>query len=192
VLIPTAAPEEDRFSLTTDENPVLWVYVYPSDDPTTELSLRLYGTDPQTQELLFVRQTFEMPTEAGLMAMPLLPDGDEPLLLDTPYEWALFIQSEDDLASIPLSSGWVERTAVADDLMTQIETAEGLDAIALYAEAGLWHNTIDELIELRQTSDDPAITQAWNDVLSDAGLEAIAIDPILPCCLPTPTPESDP
>lgn len=192
VLVPTAADE--RFSLTTDETPILWVHVIPHTDAapqSTELVLHLYGTDPQTQEPLFTRQTFATPTTAGLIAMPLLPDDADPLLLDTPYEWVLSIQDENELAYSELASGWIERAAPADDLMTQLETSDGLETVALYAEAGLWHDMIDALIKLQQTTGDPAITEAWDTVLSDVGLDAIAIEPVLPCCLPAPPSDSE-
>ena len=186
VLVPTATDTEDEpFGLTLDDNPTLWVYVTPLDNPTAELSLRVYGFDAQPQDPLFVRQTFAMPTEAGLVALPLLPDGDT-LRLDTPYEWVLSIQNENVLSSSEVASGWIERTTLEDDLMAQLDTAEMLDQVALYATEGLWHNMIDTLIQIQTTADDPAIAQVWNDVLSDAGLDAIAIEPILTCCRPSP------
>jgi hypothetical protein len=57
-------------------------------------------------------------------------------------------------------------------LAQRIQQATPKDRVALYANAGLWYETVATLVELRRARpNDNELAQAWNKLLNSVGLD---------------------
>jgi hypothetical protein len=53
------------------------------------------------------------------------------------------------------------------------------ERVAIYAQAGLWYETVDSLLQLRrQYPNDKDLAEAWKTLLTTVGLGDISSEPI--------------
>lgn len=98
-----------------------------------------------------------------------LPESTRALVTGENYRWVFSIGCSD--SSRFEVQGWVSRVALASNLASQLETASPEEKIALYAAAGLWHEQVTELINLRrQNSADMDFQLEWAELVQSAGL----------------------
>ena len=88
------------------------------------------------------------------------------------YKWEVKLQSKDNNPMMGLklkTSGWVEKVAV-DNVDTQNQG--DWDKLNTLAEAGIWHDTLDTLADLKLANpNDESIQAEWNQLLESVGLE---------------------
>jgi hypothetical protein len=66
-----------------------------------------------------------------------------------------------------------------DSSLSQIDQAQPLDKVALYAKSGVWFDAVANLATLRKDQpNDPKVASAWENLLKGAGLGAIANAPL--------------
>ncbi len=76
--------------------------------------------------------------------------------------------------------GWVEKVELDPVIHSQLELAPPLEKISIYAENGLWYDTLASLARLRQKEpENRAIADIWNDLLQQVGLDEISQEPIV-------------
>ncbi|MBE9178155.1 DUF928 domain-containing protein [Oculatella sp. LEGE 06141] len=176
-LVPT--PEGRVWGLTASEHPTLWFYL-PSA-LTADVAIEFVLQDATDQELY--RTQFTSDTQPGLIRLAV-PDTAPAMEPDKPYFWTLAIYCNPARPSESVFvQGTVQRLRLTPNQQRQFAAAAPLERSRLYAASGLWYDSLTMLADLRAT--DPAQAEtAWLELLRQVGLEAVAEQPIAPCCTP--------
>lgn len=173
-----------NMGLTVNEYPTFWFYVpYKPDQAISgEFSLQ----DEQNNDVY--RTPFTLPETPGIVSISL-PSTKAPLKIDNSYRWYFKLycplQKSSESSSPAFVQGWVRRVSLNDlnyhNIGTQLKAGKTpLDRIALYAENGIWHETLTGLAELRLNKpQDVTLDNAWADLLKTVGLEKLFQEPIL-------------
>jgi tetratricopeptide (TPR) repeat protein len=172
-------PSFDISTKTTAANPAFFFYVPQTTAPVIELVLL------DDQENLIYQKTLPAPTKAGIVSLNLPAKADTPSLqVGKTYQWSFsLVCDRRDRNSDYIVSGSITRIAPDSTLMTELEKAQPSEKAAIYAMSGLWEDSLAILAQLRQSSPtDVAIKSDWEDLLRSGGLEAIATEPLVPCC----------
>ncbi|NET49709.1 MAG: DUF928 domain-containing protein [Merismopedia sp. SIO2A8] len=126
--------------------------------------------------------TFELTTqEEGIVGIQI-PETALPLEVGQIYAWQVMVTSScpQPEYNFRLHTGsWIERVA-ADEGMATIEQVEMRDRLPLYAEAGLWIDTLSTLAQLRwQYPNDADLNESWTSLMESVDLSEFATKPIL-------------
>jgi len=168
----TALLPSSSLGLTVAARPSFFAYLPPTGGRPVELMLQdaqgnvLHLSSFQTDKVGLVR--VDLPSHA-----PELKVGET-------YRWYLSIICDPNDSSANLHvGGWVQRVALTDNLRQQLAKIPVGDRPYLYARAGLWHETLASLMELRQAQPNNASLQAdWASLLQIEGLDRVAQEPI--------------
>ncbi|MFB2981438.1 DUF928 domain-containing protein [Microseira sp. BLCC-F43] len=164
-----------NLGLTAAEYPTFWLYV-----PTrisSRLSIQLILRNENKQ--VIYRTTFEITQGKGIVNFRL-PKTAPPLEIGRKYQWVF---RSEDLTRY----GWVERVALKPEIVSQLATATPRQRVLIFAQNGIWYETLTELAELRRTHpQDAEIAADWAALLQHrlVRLDKIVAEPFLPCCTP--------
>lgn len=173
-----------NLGLTVNEYPTFWFYVpYKPDEVLFgEFSLQ----DEQNKDVVD-RTSFTLAGTPGIVSIDL-PSTKPPLEIGKRYRWHFKIycppQESSDPPSAAFVQGLVQRVSLNDinpTLESQLKAGKTpLERIALYAENGIWYETLTDLAELRRTSPrDVTLDDHWADLLKAVGLEGLFQEPIV-------------
>jgi hypothetical protein len=177
-LVPTT--EGVVWGKTTQATPSLWFYLPQALTADTPMEFTLQDADDN----YVYSDSFEgTDIPAGLIQFEIDPEA-QPLQTDQLYTWTLVIYCD---PAQPTQSvfvnGTLQPTSLDPALQSQLTTAEGLDQARLYAANGIWYDALNTLAESQQTQPTaPRLSQAWEDLLRQAGLEEFATKSFTPCC----------
>jgi hypothetical protein len=90
-------------------------------------------------------------------------------------------------AELHFVEGWIERIKLNTNIADNFEQLTPLQQAVIYAENGIWHNTLTTLAELRlnnQSSNKSNLTINWTNLLRSVDLENLADYPLVDCCKP--------
>ncbi len=121
-------------------------------------------------------------TDAGTLAIAL-PDTVT-LPLNEPHYWTLSLACDPDRpAAAVFVRGTIERAAAEAVEPFSAGTVRSLSQAQAYARAGIWHDALTVLGELRRADGgDFESQEAWAALLEQVGLEQVGAAPIQPCC----------
>jgi hypothetical protein len=125
---------------------------------------------------------FKVTGEAGLVSVSLPKDATlAPLQVGQRYYWYLsLICNVRNRAGDLTVQGNIERVAANQELNRRIQSAAPSQYPFLYAEAGLWTETLSSLVALNRTNPgDPNPARNLSDLLQSVGLSSIADQPLL-------------
>jgi hypothetical protein len=113
-----------------------------------------------------------------------LPQDAPPLELKKYYKWYFeVICDREDRSGDSVVSGWTRRVEVSPNLAKDLAKTAALDRPAIYAQSGLWHDTMSSLAELRKSNpNNLLLVTAWVELLNSVGLEKISQEPFVDCC----------
>lgn len=171
---------QQRLGLTFSDRPSFFLYVPPSPNQTAEFLL--LGNDDT--EVIY-QSTFSLPTKPGIVRFDLPTDAPA-LQVGKQYHWyvTLICDAAKGPSGNPSVEGWIERTTPSPKLAKAIKTTKPANRPALYAEAGVWHETVTSLADLRRrTPNDPKLLSAWKELMKSVGLDSVAAEPLFDCCL---------
>ncbi len=176
----TPLTPKGQVGLTVTERPSFFAYIPQSRGQTAEFLL-LSNDDTE----VVYQTTFTLPSKAGVLRFDLPADAPT-LKPGQEYHW--FITLNCDLnkgpSGNPTIEGWIERLEPNSDLKKALTTAKPDERPAVLAEAGIWHDTLAALANLRRTSpNNVKLSQDWRTLLQSVGLDAIATEPLVECCL---------
>ncbi len=121
----------------------------------------------------------------GIMSLSLAPSNFpslSPLEIDKEYYWELATScnyTDSDLGDNIYVDGRLKRVEPDPTLARRIQQATPEQRVALYAEKRLWYNTLASLVELRRANpNDQNLADAWDKLLSSAGLDVISKEPL--------------
>ncbi len=170
---PAMIASQSVIGLTTVEYPTLWFYVPYSLSSTASVEFILQDEDGNEIYQTFLTPSGRLPGVVGFQ----LPSTAEALEVNKRYHWYLLIYC--GRTQYVFVDGWVQRTALDSSLQNQLAQATPQEKVALYAGAGIWHEALTNLAELRRNKPkDAALTDDWTQLLQSVGLEAIAPEPI--------------
>jgi hypothetical protein len=160
----------DHSGLTISEEPSLYWYISKS----TSLPIELTLMDPQgVQPMLETR--IPDPIQAGVHRIRLA-DYKIRLAPGVAYRWFVAVVPNADRRSKDiLAGGAVERIEIPAELKAKLAKAEKSELPAIYAEAGLWYDTLAAISELIEAApQDQALRHQRAALFSQVGLTGIA------------------
>ncbi|MEB3293398.1 MAG: DUF928 domain-containing protein [Synechococcales bacterium] len=190
---PQVGESLDRNSLPVDyssrDYPTVWMHV-PATTPGTAAHLTVQqATGDKTR-----RQIYSTPLilsgQSGFIGVQL-PRSLPAMQVGQRYLWQLRLPcgNPNKPETHPVIGGWIERVDPQQLAQQQGKPTEFLQQLAiaptteiplLYAELGIWQDVLTGLAELRLNNPtDRQITQDWQDLLSQTGMEALASSPVL-------------
>nr|WP_277882590.1 DUF928 domain-containing protein [Microcoleus sp. FACHB-68] len=89
------------------------------------------------------------------------------------WQFAIICDSQDRESDV-FVRGLLQRRELSRNLQNQLKSATGLEQAKVYASAGIWHDSLAIVAELR--SNEPA---EWEEFLNSIGLSDIANSPFL-------------
>lgn len=122
-------------------------------------------------------------TTPGIVQLNFSKQNDLPKLgVDKNYRWYLTLEcNTDDPSANPVLYGWVQRVKLTTAQKITIARATPQERLQLYAEKGLWYETLAVLAQLRSSNpSDRSLKMEWSELLDAVGLENLANQPFVP------------
>jgi hypothetical protein len=170
-LMPVSA--ETQLGLTVAAYPQFFVYVPETSAQTAEFVLK----DENENDVY--RTTFPISSQAGITSVSL-PKTVAPLEIGKNYHWYVSIVcNPKNRRHDAFVDGWTRRIELSATLASELEKATPRDRADLYGKAGIWHEAISTLAQLRgEAPNDAKLAAEWKKLLESAGLKQIADLPI--------------
>ncbi|NEQ98435.1 MAG: DUF928 domain-containing protein [Cyanothece sp. SIO2G6] len=183
---PVAPPIQAAEDMTTAETPVdqtalahPTILVRVPDSPGATLTFTLQDEAATTE--LYMTQFELTGAEKGIVGIQI-PATAAPLEVGQTYAWQALLSSScgPNLGDFRISIGSSLERVELDGQLEAIEQAPMSDRLAMYAEAGIWQETVSTLAALRlENPDDVAMNEAWSSLMQLVELGELAADPIL-------------
>lgn len=177
----TALVPASKLGATASAYPKLFWYMPKSSASEVELVVR------DTQERDLYSANYQLAKSAdgwvvgspGIMSFSLPAFANfSPLEMDQEYHWLLRIICPSEPYALSDTSkdifvgGGIMRVKPDPTLTQRLQQATPQDRVALYANAGLWYETVATLVDLRRDRpNDYELAQAWNKLLNSVGLD---------------------
>ena len=168
----TALTPLNNISTTVNPHPTLYFYVPAVEQGTAELTIYNWTKRDRTpvyQTQLTLDQT------SGIIKVTV-PDTVE-LKPNLTYAWNLSIYCDSNPAqTAQYVDGWLERVNLPHDKQAQLQQLQQqpLAVAKLYAEAGVWNETLEILSQMRST-----YPQIWKEFLASVGLNHLEEYPMI-------------
>lgn len=173
----TAIIPKTNLGLTIAERPTFWVYVPYAPNSSLSLEFSLKDGDKAIYS-----ETFSLTNTPGIVSIHL-PDTVSNLEVDKSYTWHFKVKGNCEGQPYREVYGRVVRVALSSELKDKVEKVNPNERLKLYAENGLWFDTLTTLIELRRTKPkDQQLKTDWSDLLKQVNLEELISKPIVSCC----------
>lgn len=175
---------DTNLGLTTAAYPRFFWYVPKTTARQAEFAL--YDVDEsQVNRTLIYKTTFRITGTPGVASLTLPNNATiPPLVVNQDYRWSLTLicNPSNDKANLNIN-GWVQRVAPSSELTNQLAKADPRNRVALYAQNGLWFDTLTTLAELRcARPKDASLATGWSSLLKQVNLSAIADQPLIQQC----------
>lgn len=176
----TALIPKSSWGTTLSERPTLWFYI-----PHKQGRLTLVLKDENTTAIVS-RMSYEVTKGGGIMAFAI-PKTAPILEVNRAYRWQVYFSCNPKIKPVFTKiQGVVQRVGINKVLQNKLASANTTqERIDLYANQGLWYETINTIIESRRSHPrDKKIKQDWSDLLtsSNVKLEDFIVEPLVECC----------
>lgn len=170
VLLPDA---ETKLGLTLAAHPTFLWYV-PNTSARQVEFLLMDETD-----VIYEAQV-NISGNEGIVSLTL-PETAPALIENQYYRWYVFMVCDPtDRGGDAYTGGWVQRVQPNQELTAQLKAAKGKDVVLAYAKAGIWHETVASLLQLRQSNpEDEGLLNEWKELLGSVNLKSFAEAPLL-------------
>lgn len=180
----TALLPETNLGLTTAEYPRFFWVIPKTRAKLVEFSL--FETDENlTDRTLVYKTSFAINGNPGVASLTLpgramLP----PLAVGRDYRWSVAIVCNPENRQRDVKvDGWVQRIAPDASLNSQLAKANSADRVRLYANSGIWFDTLTSLADLRcARPKDTTLAKSWSELMRSVKLGAIAEQPFTQQC----------
>jgi hypothetical protein len=155
-----------QVALTVAERPVFLVYFPKTVAKQAELSLR----DEQGNGIY--QTTFNLSDTPGILNIQL-PATAPALEIGQKYQWSIaMICHPDDRLRDQVVDAWIQRTELPASVSQQLETASIPEQASLYAQNGIWYDTISTLAEFASQSENSTVAaNAWQQLLTSESVQ---------------------
>ena len=169
----TAIIPEKKLGLTASESPTIFVYIPENESKNANLMI----TDEEGKQLY--QSDFTAPQKAGILRIKLPQTVS--LEADKLYKWQVQLEPQNDnpMMNLKLKTfGWVEKVSLVAGNLDKEEKWTNLNTLA---QAGIWHDTLEQLAMLRlENPNDAQIEAEWTELLNSVGLKSVADSNIFP------------
>jgi hypothetical protein len=157
----------NNFGLTTAKNASLMIYVPKSS--AKFLAVQLNSQDNKTKVF---HKEIPVPINGGIIRILMKDMKTPPLQVDKNYLWtATLVCQENDYSKNPITQGWVQRIQPDMALNTILNKATPTSLPGIYAKAGVWHDALTSLDNLRVLQpNNNSIARDWTSLLTSVGL----------------------
>ncbi|MGF1493146.1 MAG: DUF928 domain-containing protein [Microcoleaceae cyanobacterium] len=183
------ADPENSVGLTLRGHPQFLVYIPESSATMGEFYIGLEEeVDGRRGPQVVLNDVYvteiKLPDEPGLISLQL-PQEEVGLEVGQTYRWYFSITCDGpDRSGDPTVSGVVHRVDIPE-LSRRARLTSLLERVSLYAEQGIWYDTLAGLAALRQSNpDDESLEQEWQSLLDSdtVNLSEISQEPLIQCC----------
>ena len=166
-LLSVLAPDHSGF--TTSEQPSLYWFI----SNATSLPVEVTVMDPQGVQPILETQ-LPSPVAAGVHRIRL-SDHNVRLAPGAAYRWFVSVVPDAERRSKDITAGGaIERVEMPEGLKAKVAQAGKSDLPSIYAEAGLWYDTVAAISELIEAApQDQALRKQRTALLSQVGLTGI-------------------
>jgi hypothetical protein len=170
VTLELAVLAPDHTGLTIREQPTLYWYV--SKPVSSRLEVTLINDDAIDPEL---EKEIQNPPGGGIQRVDLSKTATR-LKPGVEYRWFVSVVADPGQRSNDVvASGTIERIVPDEALQNRIASADARSLAGIYAEQGIWYDTIDVLSHLiEQSPDDGALREQRAELLEQVGLKTVA------------------
>lgn len=165
-----------RGGVTVAPYPTFWFYIPPPADLDATLEGYFVLEDAANRPVYETRLL--LPKTETLLAIELPGETLPPLEIGKSYRWFFTVWNVAPACGNTVG-GTVERVESDPGLKAALENATFRERPQLYADRGIWYDSISTLAELRRTNPtDTTLTTQWYDLLRSVGLEEFAAVPL--------------
>jgi len=166
-ILSVLAPDQSGF--TTNEQPALYWFISNSTSFPVELTVM----DPQGVKAI-LETRLPAPVTAGIHRIRLA-DYNVRLAPGAAYRWFVSVVPDVDRRSKDImAGGTIECIQMPDELTAKLAQAAKADLPSIYAQAGLWYDTVAAISELIEAApQDQALRKQRTALLAQVGLTAI-------------------
>lgn len=171
-------PKDNQVGLTVAEYPTLFLYIPKFHQQPVKFNLK------DASGKIVYRTLLPIQGKSGIVNISLPPTELSPLQVGQMYTWSLTIVCDPQDASADIKiNQQVQRVMPSPQLLKQLQQSSPQKRPTLYANSGIWHETLITLAELRRSSPkDASLVAEWQELLKSAGLEGLAQAPLIDCC----------
>ncbi|MEG4089020.1 DUF928 domain-containing protein [Microcoleus sp. Pol12B4] len=173
----TALIPQSTMGQTISAKPTFFYYLPIALDKTVQFELA-----DQRDKTLYKKSFRMVTTRAGVVSVSLGSDDNSPTLeVGKNYQWYFTIKcnpknTRDDV----LVSGWINRTALAPTVQTELDRSPDLTKLSIFAQQSLWYEYLATLAQLRiESPSDASLAIKWSAVLNSVELGKIAQEPLV-------------
>lgn len=158
----------NKVGLTTQARPTFFLYLSNTNAQLAEFMLL------DINEKNVYQTTISIPRKASVVSFQLPPESPS-LKINQYYQWYFkVICQPNDRRKDEFVAGWIRRVQPNSDLLNTLKSSPPRQHPNVYAQAGIWQDTLTTLAELRRTrSADATVIDEWNRLLKSVGLENI-------------------
>ncbi|UBF26665.1 DUF928 domain-containing protein [Kovacikia minuta CCNUW1] len=187
----TAIMPQTNLGLTTAAYPRFFWYIPKTRAKLAEFRLVSGGeaasqdATAQTDKTPIYTATFSITGTPGIASLSIPRHATiPPLTVGQDYQWSLALVCNPDNRKQDIRvNGWVQRITPTADLTNKLVKASPNDRLRLYADNGIWFNTLSTLAELRCTNpQDASLVASWTELLKSVKLTTIAEQPLIQQC----------
>ncbi|MEP6518284.1 DUF928 domain-containing protein [Microcoleus vaginatus] len=173
----TALIPQSTMGQTISAKPTFFYYLPVPLDKTVQFELA------DQRDKTVYKKSFRMVTSrAGIVSVSLGSDDNSPALeVGKNYQWYFTIKcnpknTTDDV----LVSGWINRTALAPTVKTELDRSPDLTKLSIFAQQSLWYEYLATLAQLRiESPSDASLAIKWSALLNSVELGKIAQEPLV-------------
>jgi hypothetical protein len=167
---PICQPDNASVRLTIAEHPTIY---FQSPKFRGSVRFRLYEYKPASPSLkpIYDLKSIPVNSEAGIIALKI-PDDAPILEIGKVYQWKFTVN---DITEDTVLLGWVQRILPTKDLVTKLQTtSQPVERATLFAQEGLWFETVQTLAEAQLTlPKNMATLDEWTSLLKSANLDRV-------------------
>lgn len=169
----TLTPLDSNYGLTASHRPTLFAYIPPT------AAQKAFFTLKEENGRVHYQTIVSIPSKGSILRIDL-PQSMPPLKLGQRYQWGIALLCKGKLRpDSPFVSSWVQRVEPPVKLAGKTSQLATMEQAALYGANGIWYDMLATLAELkRQQPNNSALHSKWSELLSAAGLGAIALEPL--------------
>lgn len=166
---------DKNLELTVAAEPTLFFYIPLTGFAVDTLEFTLQDKNENTH----YKTTLTVPENPGIISLKIPPSAQ--LQVGNSYHWtfSLICQTRRSNERIDVN-GAIQRVRLTPELNANLAAAEPREIPTIYANAGIWHETLSSLAKLLQNyPQDKTLADRWVRMLESAGLGNIAEEELI-------------
>ncbi|MBE9037116.1 DUF928 domain-containing protein [aff. Roholtiella sp. LEGE 12411] len=169
------AKVKNVWGLTTVERPSWLFYVPYTKDSAYPAEFVLQDQESNS----IYQKAIALPGRSGVIRVSLPADAPA-LEVGKQYRWFFSVYCDQQKESPPIYiEGVIQRVNLKQTTVQELDKAEPFKRFVIYAQNGIWYETLTTLAELHQKNPQDTKLQAeWRDLLASIGLDKLATEPI--------------